>query len=125
MIFGFICVGAVSAQNTPPDGFGLKREPVTLEIDSIVEDRLGVVAVFYTADQFPVELSIGDQKVIIDRDQYEGAGVHFASFDELNPQMEEGSFKRSYVATISYYGNGPVYRYERTVILSHPPRKPL
>lgn len=125
MIFGFICVDTASAQNTPPDGFGLKREPVTLKIDSIIEDRLGVVAVFYTADKFPVEVSIGDKKVIIDRNQYEGAGDHFASFDELDPQMEEGSFKRSYVAAISYYGNGPVYRYERTVILSHPPRKPL
>lgn len=115
-IFGF--AATLNAQTVPYDGFGVTLKPHLFVVDSVVEERLGVIVVQFRSSEFPVVISVNGQDItIVEAESHIGFHTFYA-----NPVLgEEGPYRRSYVVDI----RSPRAYIYHPVTLSAPPRRPL
>jgi hypothetical protein len=119
VIFGFAVSVNAQSDFVPYTGFGIAQKPAVMTIDSLVEDRLGVVTVYFTCDDFPVKLSVNGQDTItVTKHMYKGQ----ESFD-AEPEFVKGGgpYTRIYTA----YAQSKRVNTYREKCFYHPPTMPI
>ncbi len=117
----FVFIGLISQANAQSSQRPIQRilqKPVFFNVDSIAEDRLGVVTVYFRTNNFPVEMSVNGQDTItVTADRYIGCQTFYA-----DPVVKEGGpYRRSYVA----YARTPRIYFHREFTYFAPARQPL